>query len=293
MANRATAAGGALAGDDLAQRMGSTRLTPPERFASVPAEVRFPSWLAGTWQVTNTAVGLQTPLGRRFVDPYILSVAQRDVGSKSTMEYQLRFIEDGDASSPMPVRQDRPFNSIEEEGALVASRGVVIERGDYKMDASYPHGRVLLELKDEQLDRVASAELPKGSPFNVRRVVRTQLELETVWAQWQDGSTNGNANAFFTSELMVQRVLLPLTTAPREAKRERVLDASYLEILTRFERSPADMAGTPPTRLRARNRVVQYLSLPGVSEPAAALEVEAAGRAVLLLDYDWDLRRLV
>ena len=52
------------------------------------------------------------------------------------------------------------------------------------------------------------------------------------------------------------------------------------------------------TTVRVRNRLVEYLSLPGVppkptaSREARALERFAAGRAVSFFDYDWLMERV-
>ena len=135
------------------------------------------------------------------------------------------------------------------------------------------------------------AELPKDSPFDVRKVVRKKLELKTVWAQWE-GGTVGGSDAFTTSELVVQRILLPLSGAIRDAAQQRVLDTSYLEILTQYERPQMDATGGLPSRLHARQRVVQYTAMPGMTTPMTARERDAAGAATLLLDYDWELQRL-
>ena len=83
-----------------------------------------------------------------------------------------------------------------------------------------------------------------------------------------------SGGAFVTSELVVQRSLLP---AGAYGATEPETDTTYLEILTRFERplspaAPAVAGGAngggggggggasqPKTTVRVRNRLVQYL----------------------------------
>ena len=74
------------------------------------------------------------------------------------------------------------------------------------------------------------------------------------------------------------------------------LGISFLELLTKFER-PA--GAEQPTTARASYKVLQYLSSPpGISRKAPssraerALEREAAGRAVAILNYDLLLERV-
>lgn len=72
---------------------------------------------------------------------------------------------------------------------------------------------------------------------------------------------------------------------------------TIFELLWRFE--PLPTTAGQPTAARARYRVVQYLGAPGVAPTAGAskadlaLERQAEGRAVSILDYDLELRRVV
>ena len=74
-------------------------------------------------------------------------------------------------------------------------------------------------------------------------------------------------------------------------------ETTFLEILTRFKR--AEPPATPTARVHVRNRIAQYLSLPGLPQgvfppegrAGQKLAVLANGQAVSFFDYDWELER--
>eukprot|EP00966_Prymnesium_polylepis_P275566 6366998-Prymnesium_polylepis.1 len=114
-----------------------------------------------------------------------------------------------------------------------------------------------------------------------------QTEIDILLAGWEETDSS-----FVTSELTAQRQLLPSRAVGGASE---VVDTSFLELLTRFERPASER----PQSVRARYRVVQYLGLPGVAPPAAsasraarALEMQAAGQAVSILDYDLLMERV-
>ena len=92
-----------------------------------------------------------------------------------------------------------------------------------------------------------------------------------------------DAGAFVTSELVEQR-----TRRAADLYSEAQDERQYLEIITRFVRSPRSSSV-----IFARNRLVQYLTLPGLRaderDKRAAL---AAGRAISFFDYDWTMERV-
>ena len=105
--------------EPLSSRLDATRLTPllsTER--SMPGDLRYPTWLAGTWRVTTKGAGFAMPLGPRFVEPELVAEARKPV----RLAYGARFLESQPppAGSPsLSVQQDRRFNAIQEEGAFV------------------------------------------------------------------------------------------------------------------------------------------------------------------------------
>lgn len=277
----------------LSPRLESASLTPLlGGVDSVTGDLRYPPWLAGTWRVTATTAGFQMPLGRRFVDDALVAEARKD----TRVLYEYRFTE---APAPdgwpgLSVRQDRRFNAVNEENAFISSGGFRVERGRYTSDGQSPHGRVLLDILDTDVasglvDKTPSTE---SATYEKRVMFRFQSELDILWAAWEEASDP--AGAFVTSEVTVQRQLLP--TAGGTASED--VDTSYLELLTRFER-PASLAlSERPMSVRARYRVTQYLSLPGVPLPtratraARSLAKQAEDRAVSIIDYDLLMERI-
>lgn len=293
----------------LAARLATRSLSLPQDIVpSFEGDLRYPTWLAGTWRVTNKAVGFTMPMGKRFVDPFLVTIAQQDLSAAKELTYTLRFNDQEQPPAAQPtltVRQDRPFNTIAEERAFSASRGATVERGSYDCDAAHPHGRVLMAVRDDEPSGVRGVERPpEGIAWEVRRVVRSQLELDIAWQRWEettttasrggaigggvgggDGGGGGGGGRFVTSELAVQRASLPSPSS-------QMIDESFLEILTSFEQPAA--ADQP---VRARYRVAQYLSLPGVPPPkvttpeARKLAKQAGFHAIALLDYEMTMER--
>lgn len=282
----------------LSQRFfGQLTLPSMSMHSSVRGDLRYPDWLAGSWRVSNSNYkpGLTLPLGERFVDPFLLD----QVRSSETRQYEMRFAVDtgglcgpSDDGSGLRVRQDRRFNAIQEENAFNAPAGFLAQRGTFKCDASRPHGIVRLDVLDTMREPAIESVTPmfsSGRPLPLeivrKQAFRSTSELEIVWA-----ASEATDDAFVTSELLVQRSLLPPA--------DEVLATAYLELLWKFELPAAPEVSTA---VRARYRVAQYLGFPGIeasrrreqlSKAQRALEREAAGRAVALLDYDVVLEKM-
>jgi hypothetical protein len=210
----------------LLSRFDTTSLSPlSESVPSAAGDLRYPAWLAGTWRVENTAAGFSMPLGSRFVNPYVIRIAEKEVSTAKKEQYLLRYVDGAVPPEGQPslmVRQARPFNTIQEERASGAARGSKVERGTFACNAAHPHGRILLDVLDEQTDGVESS----GGSWEALRVFRHQMELDIGWAAWESAvstTTTGSSSVFVTSELAVQRALLP----------SRPIDESFLEILMR------------------------------------------------------------
>ena len=245
---------------------------------------------------TNGNPTISLPLGPKFVDPLLIEEANAGATSR---RYLMRFVKAnaadlnaacGPLEEYLTVRQDRRFNTMQEEGAFTAPAGFLVERGAYACDAAHPHGSVLLERLDTDATAAirARASAPSGTPsqtyeVKLKTALRSRSELDIVWAAAEATDDGG----FVTSELVVQREMLPTGEE---------LSTSFLELLTKFE-SPRQ-EGERASSLRAHYRVLQYLSLPGMprsgllSRAERALEREAAGRAVAVLDYGLVLERV-
>lgn len=277
-------------------RLDANSLTPLSTYdvPSVSSDLRYPRWLQGTWRVSNTITRFSMPLGSAFVDSFTRATAQEDVDAAQTLSYLLKFDETllpSESDPELCVAQDRRFNAVEETGAFLSGEGLVVADGSYQVNEQHPHGRIDLVVRDPDAigdSRAAASAARQDS-------TTTRIELSIEWAAWDAAASGG---AFVTSELAVQRVMLP----PDQYFSESAVDTSFLEIITRFEKPQRIMrAGgannshrRPTTVVRARNRLVQYLSLPGIdtldkgaTKRSRGLERLAAGRAVSFFDYDW------
>ena len=69
----------------LAPRLDARSLTPLSAFGlpSRNGDVRYPSWLEGTWRARNTIDGFSMPLGSAFVDTFTRAIAEDDVAIHS------------------------------------------------------------------------------------------------------------------------------------------------------------------------------------------------------------------
>jgi hypothetical protein len=312
----------------LSPRLDAKSLSPLSGFgvSSRAGELRYPSWLAGSWRVSNTIEQFTMPLGPALVDAFTRAVAEDDVDEAQTLQYTLRFMrvpppgkadEDEDekeeegAIGEFPVAQDRAFNAAQETDAFLGPDGGSVRGCQYEVTPLHPHGRLVLDVLDPP------------DEDGKRSSVSSRVELTFEWVQWGVA----DSGAFVTSELVRQR-----TTRPPTAFAPALDDTSYLEILTSFARAPPPAPRSrrrlAPTKrgiegggdggresvVRVRNRLVQYLELPrsaagstSSSTPrvrsrpnevaasgrdAEARAMLAGGRAVSFFDYNWKMERI-
>ena len=277
----------------LAPRLDARSLTPLSAFglSSRNGDVRYPSWLEGTWRARNTIDGFSMPLGSAFVDTFTRAIAEEDVAIQEPLHYSLRYVLAPSGNDEIEsVAQDRRFNAVEETNAFLGPDGGTVRQCVYECCGPMaPHGRLVIEVAD-------AADKDGGSGGGGGG---TRIELLIMWVQWGAASSG----AFVTSELVRQRV----TRSPDAYEASAQDETTFLEILTRFEPErfaggrPASQASAPQ-RVRVRNRIANYLSLDGLGDsglaPQLARETErearmtlAAGRAVSFFDYDWMLVR--
>jgi hypothetical protein len=106
----------------LERRVQSNTISPPS-YGMEGTDIFYPSWFAGTWQVSSTTQDVQAPLGvALFGGNVTYQTAKQDVGN--VLNYQCRFITSADSSrtissssstgrgdiSTMNVIADRDFN---------------------------------------------------------------------------------------------------------------------------------------------------------------------------------------
>lgn len=299
----------------LSPRLDAKTLVPLTKFgvASRVGDLRYPSWMLGTWRVTNTISSFSMPLGSAFVDPFTRAIAEEDIALAQPLKYLLRFVPTDPPLSDrsLCVAQDRKFNAIEEQNAFLGPDGGSVREGLYACsEPDAPHGRLVLSIADPPEDG------NRGSSLASPSAIISRVDLRFEWVQW-DLAASG---AFVTSEIVRQR-----TTRPRSTYEEALDEEQYLEIITSFRRvprtpngdgSPLRRQSSAPTAsastvapsqrqpevLRVRNRLVQYLDLPGGDPPGGAgtgarsrkamAAIAADGRSVSFFDYDWEMERI-
>lgn len=270
----------------LTPRLDAASLSPLTAFgvSSREGDLRYPQWLEGTWRARNRIAQFSMPLGRAFVDAFTQATAEEDVALQEELEYLLRYTRTSPVGEEptLTVAQDRQFNAVEETNAFLGDDGAV-RTCVHEVNPAFPHGHLVIDV----LDAVDEA----GGGGKGTKQGSTRIELTVLWAQWGEAS----GGAFVTSELIRQRV----TRAPGAYEPVGQDEVTLLEVLTRFERVASSRPSASP-RVRVRNRIAQYLSLPGLGPEADAglrgkrMEIAkiANGRAISFFDYDWELERI-
>jgi hypothetical protein len=253
----------------LSPRLDASVLSPLSERYCIDGELRYPEWLKGKWRVRSTVTGYTMPIGERFIDEFTRVLAREDVDTRLQLTYELSFV--GVAppagASALSVAQEKLDNAVAETDAFLSVDGPRVVGGRYEIDRDHPHGRTVLTVR--------SADRDGGFV----------LDQRVVWA----ASEAPSSAVFITSELVVQTGTNAGATEPS--------DVSYYEILTRFERSSRGGG------VRARYRLAQYLTLPGVravgpgvrddeeGRQLRALAKLANGRAVSFFDCEWTMER--
>ena len=259
------------------------------------------------------------PLGRGLIDDFTRATAFSDVDAQETLEYTLRFKRaESSSAAGEPVVQDRSFNAIEETNAFLGPAGGSVRQCTYTCcEPGAPHGRLVLQIDDAPDEGGGGGGSSQEGRASAMTTGSTRVELTVLWAQWGAASDG----AFVTSELIRQRVTRAADVYEPRAQDE----TSFVEILTRFERERERKRPTEPStpaparRVFVRNRIAQYLSLPGIptedlaqgdeaeeassaarrvvmerfARAARARESLAGGRAISFFDYNWQLQRVV
>ena len=210
----------------LSPRLGSSSVELlSEVVPSRVAELRYPSYMIGTWRVRNTLRQFSMPLGSRFLDPFVAAVAQEDLASASTLTYLLRWVAAprAEQGSPRPelalepvstmltpakmaaaaqpgamelgAVQDRAFNAREETDAFLGADGGVVGACTYVVDAAHPHGALRLEVLEPRDDGApALARDAAGAAARARgaasdesaQAAPTSIDLDIEWTQWDE-----------------------------------------------------------------------------------------------------------
>jgi hypothetical protein len=221
-------------------------------------KLTFPPWMEGRWAVTSRPLSIAAPLGRRYLPTDLSRVKTgdlRDLGAPP-LRYEVRFAR---RSTDGAIISDRPNNlrAVQDAAAGFSRVESASYDGRGKLSVSYsPFGR--------------NGTYPGPSRAEVYINWRRQS------APAADASTFVFAEATRTVYLAQQRELSTISDA---------------ETICSFERVPAAEAAAGERVVRARQRVLRYLT-PNPNSVEGVLWSEAGGRAVASLEYELDLVRL-
>ena len=148
----------------------------PPTYGMEGADVFYPSWLAGTWNVASTTTSVEAPCGQPlFGAKAMYAAAQADVGT--TLHYESRFIDLGTDASGNSVIADRAFNIESIAMAAVGTKSVLdmtlVTPNKVSVILAPPGAPNLVKIDLLTLNR--RQEEPDASHFHCSEVVREIL----------------------------------------------------------------------------------------------------------------------
>ncbi|KAL4421566.1 hypothetical protein ABPG75_010857 [Micractinium tetrahymenae] len=233
-----------------------------------PKQLYYPRWMFGEWQVEMEFVALRTPLGRDFVPRGFLQAAEAQAeegGLGSTYSFRQRFY------STLPDTLDNQLRVNLGLGmprdAIIADRAFNTRESTNAFLGWQAVDEVEYDPRAAPLRQVVTLSrlAPDTAPLPPRR-----LELFINALSSEEGMAEGGAQpAFYTSELCRQ-VLVGV----------RQVEVKDYEILHSYR-------PTAPGAVEGRQRSCLYL------QPQEERFFQAAGRAVAVYDYRFNMRRLL
>ena len=260
----AAAAPLAAAAAPLAGRFESLDLAQPEpdrgrSELSGVANLYFPPWMRGTWNVSQTLTRVEAPLGLKFIGgPRAdLDIAKRSLDEQrsrvgKTQPLQLRFV-----ATKFGVVEDRLFNTRSRLDAF-AGRRVVASVEYAETGGNNRRGNAVLGGSEDDPLTTTVTRYRGPAAQKIFSLARTSETDGDVW--------RGSEATRSIFALTNQNAAPPITT-----------DSETLFELTRG----------PDGAVRGRLRLVDYLN------PTDPLYFEARKRGVSVSDYDLVLRRAV
>ncbi len=113
--------GGCTAQPDLNNRLAQyPKITAQPGYNLETADVYYPQWFVGKWQVTATLEAVEAPLGTEFTNPAAFARSQREIGKP--VVYTLRFYQNDQEQ----VIADRTFNTVSITQAYLG-KGIIRE----------------------------------------------------------------------------------------------------------------------------------------------------------------------
>ena len=225
----------------------------------------FPDFMAGTWDVTQTLIDAQTPLGLEFVggpngSPAIAEKTMAETRSKlnQPVNLQLRFVQ-----TKWGVAEDRVFNNAQRLNAFAGRK--VVATVDYA-DVGASNRAAVLKNGGKAEDPLSTVLVKYKGPAAQKTFVTSHYTTSSA-------PIDGGAEKWYISE--GQRSIFALTnenTAP-----PIFTDSEILLCLQQVG----------PDKVQARLRLAGYLNA-----QSDKLYFEARNRAVSLLDYTLDMQRI-
>jgi hypothetical protein len=222
----------------------------------------YPSWLAGTWNTTQTLVSIEAPLGFAFAGgpSGVESIGKQSIQESAKqlnnpVDLTLRFV-----TTPWGVAEDRAFNTAQRLNAF-AGRAVV---------ASVDYANVAVSNRASVLAKGGTEETPLQTT-----VVRFKGPAAQKSFLVSHNPPPGDDSSNSWSGFEVQRSIFALTntnTAP-----PITTDTEYLWSLSLDKSS---------------NTVTGKLRIAGYLNPTDRLYFDAKKRAVTLQDYSLSMRKV-
>ena len=282
--------------DEISKRLSADTLTQIP--AALPSNngldnTVYPDWLQGTWQVTQTLVGVDTPLGLAYAGGPngVESIAEKSLAESRSqlnrpVQLQLRYV----ATPPVgggktaTVVEDRLFNTRQRLDAFAGRR--VVAAVDYADTRA--SNRAAWEATTGGRSDSNNAVIPLTTTlvrFQGPAVQKTFVtahhsnRVESGYADGNDASSTDSTAGSRWAGFECQRSIFALTnqsTAP-----PITTDSELVFSYERIDNKEGDQV------VRGRLRIAGYLN-PNDDK----LYFQARNRAVILQDYTLDLRRV-
>lgn len=276
-----------LPGISLSQRLVSGAVLRNPREAGeekAPAPCTYPGWLFGEWQLQVSPVTFAEPLGERFVDPETRKAIREDFTptgkspSGKRMSWRSRFY--------IPKQEELTGAT---EGAVVAQQQPALAQGQGQMMPILQLDSPVIQFRAFNAFQEMTAFLGPGAPPLITFADPRSRPLKVVMSFPVDiGPGEEGAPPVCSVQLRLdacQAEVFGRAAISSELFRQTVTFNGEVESVGDFEVITAYQS-VSDEKVRARSRIVKYLV------PGDKLYEEAAGGAVSLVDYDWDMRRL-
>lgn len=235
----------------------------------------YPAFLEGTWQVTQTLVSIETPLGLPYAGGPngITAIAEKSMAESCSrllqpVSLQLRFVRAGD-----DVIEDRIFNTRQRLDSFAGKK--VVAAVDYA-DTRASNRASMQALTGNDDDPLTTVTTRFKGPAAQKTFVAAHHDSKEV-ALYNDAVKACSTTAPSWTGFESQRSLFALTNASTAPP-----ITTDSELIFQFQ----------PTNCKDSTRVSGRLRIAGYLNPNDNLYFDARNRAVTLQDYTLDMERV-